>query len=80
MLIPSQMALYHPGCSLLKVLAVKEERAKTTKVTKNWTSKVGLSRFPNNAMHIKLFCSQTKRDFLKKIYTFKEEIHYVIKS
>jgi hypothetical protein len=62
MLTPSQMALCHPGC-FLQVLAVKaprdfytlamsqvsyKERTKTTMVTKNWTSKVGL-RFPNNA-------------------------------
>ena len=26
-----------------------KERTKTTMVTKNWTSKVGLARFPNNA-------------------------------
>jgi hypothetical protein len=26
-----------------------KERTKTAMVTKNWTSKVGLSRFPNNA-------------------------------
>ena len=58
------MALYHPRCFLQNVLAVKaprdfytlamgqesfKERTKTTIVTKHWTSKVGLSRFPNNA-------------------------------
>jgi hypothetical protein len=64
MLTPSQMALYHSGCFFQKVLAMKatrdlytlamsqvsyKERTKTTMVTKNWASKVGLSRFPNNA-------------------------------
>jgi hypothetical protein len=63
MLIPSQMTLYHHGCFLQKVLAVKafrdyytlaisqvpiKDRTKTIMVTKNWTLKVGHSRFPNN--------------------------------
>ena len=57
------MALYQPGCLLQKFLAVKapgdldtlamshvsyKERTNTTMVTKGWSSKIGLSRFPNN--------------------------------
>ena len=64
MLTPEQMALYQPGCLLQKVLALKapgdlytlaisqvsyKERTNTAMVTKNWSSKVGLSRYPNNA-------------------------------
>jgi hypothetical protein len=37
------------------------ERSKTTMVTKNWTSKVGLSRFPNNENEA--FFSHKQRDF-----------------
>jgi hypothetical protein len=63
-LTSAKMALYHPGCFFQKVLAVKnqrdlftvamsqvsykEKRKKLPWFTKNWTSKVGLSRLPNN--------------------------------
>ena len=88
MLTPSQMALYHPGCFLQKVLAVKaprdlytlamsqvsyKERTKTTMVTKNWTSKVGLSRFPNNAHEAFLLTNGEISQ--EKISTFKKKMH-----
>ena len=85
MLTPEQMALYQPGCLLQKVLAMKapgdlytlamsqvsyKERTNTTMVTKNWSSKVGLSRFPNNAhepcLHTKGDISKEKASTLKK--------------
>jgi hypothetical protein len=47
-------------------------------VTKNWTSKVGLKRFPNNALEAFLL---TKREISQeKISTFKKEMHVAILS
>jgi hypothetical protein len=78
MLTPLQMALYHPGSFLQKVLAVKaprdlynvamsqvsyKERTKTTMVTKNWTSKVRLSRFS----------AHKRRDFPGKNFNIQEK-------
>ena len=93
MLTPKQMVLYQPACLLQKVLAVKapgdlytlamsqvsyKERTNTTMVTKNWTSKVGLSRFPNNAHETLLLI---KGDISKeKTTTFKKNMHAVITS
>ena len=93
MLTPEQMALYQPGCPLQKVLAVKapgdlytlamsqvsyKDRTNTTTVTKNWTSNVGLSRFPNNA-HKPLL--PIKGDIsLQKIMQFKKNLHGAIIS
>ena len=63
MLTPEHMALHQPGCLLQKVCASKaptdlyslamsqvsyKERTKSTMVTKNCISKVGLSQFPYN--------------------------------
>jgi predicted nucleotidyltransferase component of viral defense system len=90
---PSQMALYHPGCFLQKVLPVKaprdlytlamsrvsyKERTKTTMVIKNWTSKVRISRFPNNDHQAFLL---TNREISQeKISSFKKKMHVAILS
>ena len=87
------MTLYQPGCLLQKVLAVKgpgdlytlamskvsnKERTNTTMVTKDWSSKIGHSRFPNNAhepiLLIKGDISQ------EKPMTFKKNLHVAIIS
>jgi hypothetical protein len=47
-----------------------KERTKTTMVTKNWTSKVGLSRFPNNAHEAFLL---TNEDFPRKNFNIQEK-------
>ena len=92
MLTPEQMALYQPGCLLQKVLAVKapgdlytlamsqvsyKDRTNMTMVTKNWTSNVGLLRFPNNAHKPLLLI---KGDIsLQKNYAIQEKLawcHY----
>ena len=77
-LTPAQMALYQPGCLLQKFLAVKapgdldtlamshvsyKERTNTTMVTKGWSSKIGLSRFPTMYMTP---CCSSKEKFIKK--------------
>jgi hypothetical protein len=50
-----------------------KERTKTTMVTKNWTSKVGLSRFPNNAHEAFLI---TKGEISQEnISTFKKKMN-----
>ena len=87
MLSPAQMALHSPGCLLQKVLALKtpsnlydlasvqvsyKERTNSTIVTKDWTSSIGLSRFPNNAHDaIKLVTGDISQD---KIQTFKNKL------
>ena len=87
------MALYHPGCLLQKVLAVKapgdlytlamsqvsyKERTNTTMVTKDWSSKIGLSRFPNNAHEPLLLI---KGDISQeKPMTFKNNLYVAIIS
>jgi hypothetical protein len=78
---------------LQKVLAVKaprylynlaisqvscNERTKTTMVTINWTSKVGLSRFPNNAHEA--FLLTNGKISQEKISTFKKKMHCAILS
>jgi hypothetical protein len=55
-----------------------KERTKTTMVTKNWTSKVGLSRFPNNAHEAFLLTNGVISQ--EKISTFKEKMHVAILS
>ena len=74
------MTLYQPGCLLQKVLTVKapgdlytlayKERTNTTMVTIDWSTKIGLSRFSNNAheplMLIKGDISQEKSMKFKK--------------
>ena len=92
-LTPEQMALYQPGCLLQRVLAVKapgdlytlamsqvsyKERTNTTMVTKNWTSKVGLSRFPNNAHKPLLLMKGDISN--EKAMTFKKNLHFAIIS
>jgi hypothetical protein len=47
-------------------------------VTKNWTSKVGLSRFSNNAHE--LFCSQTVRFPRKTFQHSRKKMHFAILS
>jgi hypothetical protein len=47
-------------------------------VTKNWTSKVGLSRFPNNA-HEALLLTNVEIS-QEKISTFKKNMHVAILS
>jgi hypothetical protein len=55
-----------------------KERTKTTTVTKNWTSKVGLSRFQNNAHEAFLL---TNREISQeKMSTFKKKMHVAILS
>jgi hypothetical protein len=65
------------------ILAISQvsskERNKTTMVTKNWTSKVLLSRFLNNAHEAFLLCSQRKR-FLRKNVNIHEKMHVAILS
>jgi hypothetical protein len=46
-------------------------------VTKNWTSRVGPSRFPNNAHEAFLL---TNRDFPGKISTSRTKMHVAILS
>ena len=93
MLSPAQMALHSPGCLLQKVLALKtpstlyalasvqvsyKERTKLTIVTKDWTSSIGLSRFPNNAHDaIKLVTGDISQD---KTQTFKSKLFLSIKE
>jgi hypothetical protein len=47
-----------------------KERTKTTMVTKNWTSKVGLARFSNNAHEALLL---TNGDFPGKNFNIQEK-------
>ena len=81
MLTPAQMAMHLPSCLLQKVLAMKaprdlyklamsqvsyKEKTNKTMVTKNWTNKVGISQFPNNAHEsILLINGDCKRLFQK---------------
>ena len=76
LLTTAQMALNQPGCLLQKVLGVKalgniynlamsqvSYKKINTMVTKDWSTKIGLSRFPNNAHEPLLL---TKNTFLKE--------------
>jgi hypothetical protein len=47
-------------------------------VTKNWTSEVGLSRFPNSAHEAFLF--KNREIFQENFLTFKKQIHVTILS
>ncbi len=82
-----------PGCFLQKVLAVEaprdlytlaisqvsyKERTKTILVTQNWTSKVGFSRFPNNAHEAFLLTDEEISQ--EKISTFRKKMHVAILS
>ena len=93
MLTPEQMALHQPGCLLQKVCASKaptdlyslamsqvsyKERTKSTMVTKNCISKVGLSRFPNNAHEPILLMKGDISQENTKI--FKKNFHSVLTS
>jgi len=93
MLTPAQMAMHLPGCLLQKVLAMKaprdlyklamsqvsyKERTNKTMVTKNWTNKVGLSRFPNNAHESILLINGDISQ--EKPMAFKKNLHAAIIS
>ena len=55
-----------------------KERTNTTMVTKDWSSKIGLSRFPNNAHEPLLLI---KGDISQeKPMTFKNNLHVAIIS
>jgi hypothetical protein len=93
MLSPAQMALHSPGCLLQKVLALKTPSnlydlasvqvsykawTNLTIVTKDWTSSIGLSRFPNNAHDaIKLVTGDISQD---KIQSFKKKLFLSIQE
>jgi hypothetical protein len=93
MLTPSQMALYYPGCLLQKVLAVKaprdlynlatkqvsfKQRTQNTMVTKDWTTNVGLARFPNTAHKpILLMNGDISQE---QVATFKKKMYTVLKQ
>jgi hypothetical protein len=55
-----------------------KERTKTTMVTKNWSSKVGLSRFPNNAHEAFLLTNGEIPK--KKKFNIQEQMHVAILS
>jgi hypothetical protein len=55
-----------------------KERTKTTRVTKKWTLKVGLSRFPNKVHEAFLLTNGEISQ--EKISTFKKKMHVVILS
>jgi hypothetical protein len=55
-----------------------KERTKTIMVTKNWTSKVGFSRFPNNAHEAFLLTNGEISQ--EKISTFKKKMQVAILS
>jgi hypothetical protein len=91
MLTPAQMAMHLPGCLLQKVLAMKapkdlyklamsqvsyKERTNKTMVNKNWTNKVGLSRFPNNTPESILLINGDISQ--EKPMTFKKNLHAAI--
>ena len=93
MLTPSQMELHHTWVFFTKSFccesskrfvhpcnepSIFKERTKTTMVTKNWTSKFGLSRFPNNAHEaFQLVNGEISKE---KISTFKKKTHVAILS
>ena len=86
------MALFQPSCLLQKkVLAVKapgdlytlamsqvsyKERTNTSMVTKDWSSKNGISRFPNNENEPLLLINISQ----EKPMAFKKNLHVAIIS
>ena len=87
------MALYHPGCLLQNVMALKaprdlyylakkqvsfKQRTQNTMFTKDWTTNVGLARFPNPSHKPNLLMNG---DISKeRVATLKKKMHTVLKQ